>query len=344
MAAVTDIGIDLGTASIIVYAKGRGIVMKEPSLVAFDRDANKIVAFGSEAEQLLDNPHGNLMAIRPLKEGVISSYIITEKMLQYYIRRAIGHRYLLKPRIVVCIPSGVTEVERRAVEQASYQAGARDVFIVREPVAAAMGAGIDVMRASGSLIVNVGGGITEIAVISMADLVVSQTLKEGGDSFDEAIIRYARDIYGLYIDKTTAEKIKKTVGSVAESDEDGNGQPLERIEVQGRDIDAGFPRRVSFTQAQVREALSDPFRRIVDGIRSVIERTPPDLTGDIAERGIVLTGGGAMVSGLRKAVQKSTGIRTILAENPETACAEGTGLYIANMASLEPARAGFFRR
>ena len=265
-------------------------------------------------------------------------------MLQYYIRRAIGHRYLLKPRIVVCIPSGVTEVERRAVEQASYQAGARDVFIVREPVAAAMGAGIDVMRASGSLIVNVGGGITEIAVISMADLVVSPTLKEGGDSFDEAIIRYARDIYGLYIDKTTAEKIKKTVGSVAESDEDGNGQPLERIEVQGRDIDAGFPRRVSFTQAQVREALSDPFRRIVDGIRSVIERTPPDLTGDIAERGIVLTGGGAMVSGLRKAVQKSTGIRTILAENPETACAEGTGLYIANMASLEPARAGFFRR
>ncbi len=328
--AVTDIGIDLGTATIIVFVKGKGILLQEPSLVAFDRDENTIRAFGEEAAQMIGHTPGNLMEIRPLREGVISDYSITVRMLQYFIRKSMGHRNFLKPRIVICLPSGVTDIERRAVEEATYRAGAREAVIVKGPVAAAMGAGLDIMKPNGNMVVDVGGGITEIASLSMGGIVVSQTLKVAGDAFDEAIVQYARDMYGLYIDRTTAEKLKIGIGSTRR-----RGDPLTRMEIRGRDIDAGFPRRVTMTPEQIREALEGKIRQIVEAVRTIIEKTPPDLASEIAERGIVVTGGGAQVNGLDRAIEKYTGIQTVLCDDPQTAVARGTGEYIRAVAEMK---------
>ena len=333
MPAVTDIGIDLGTATIIVYVKGKGILLQEPSLVAFDRDENKIRAFGEEAEQMIGHTAGNLMEIRPLREGAISNYVVTERMLQYFIRKSMGHRNFLKPRIVICIPSGITDVERRAVEEATYRAGARDAIIVKAPVVAAMGAGLDIMRPNGNLIVDVGGGITEIASLSLGGIVVSHTLKVAGDAFDDAIVQYARDTHGLYIDLTTAEKLKLGIGSTHH-----RGDPLTRMEVRGRDIDAGFPRSVTLTPDHIREAVAGRIRQVVQAVRTVMEKTPPDLAADIAERGIVLSGGGAQILGLDAAIERSTGIRTLLCDDPQTAVARGTGQYIRMMTQFERRR------
>ena len=249
----------------------------------------------------------------------------TEKMLQYFIQKSMGHFRLFKPHIVLCIPSGVTEIEKRAVEEAAYQAGARDVVLVPEPVAAAMGAGIDVLRPSGSMVVSVGGGITEIAVISLAGIVVSQSIQVGGDSFDQAVLQYVRDVYGLFIGEQTAEEIKIHIGTADRE------KRLDHAEIRGRDIHTGTPRTISMTSDQVREAVEKPVRQIADAVHVVLERTPPDLAADIAERGILLAGGGAQLNGLAEVIHKDTGIAVMMAENPETAVARGTGVYIRNI-------------
>lgn len=333
MPAVTDIGIDLGTSTIIVYVKGKGILLQEPSLVAYDRDKNRIRACGEEAEQVIGHATGNIMEIRPLRDGTISDFMITEQMLQYFIRKSMGRRNFLKPRIVICMPSGVTDIEKRAVEETTYRVGAREAMIVKAPVAAAMGAGLDILRANGNMVVDVGGGITEIASLSLGGVVVSQTLKVAGDAFNEAIVQYARDAFGLYIDVTTAEKIKIGLGSTRR-----RGDVLTRMEVRGRDIDAGFPRTITLTPDQVHEAVSGKIRQIVEAVRTIIEKTPPDLATDIAARGIVLTGGGAQLSGLDKAIERLTGIPTVLCSDPQTAVARGTGQYIRQMVRLEQDR------
>lgn len=325
MPAATDIGIDLGTSTIVVYVKGKGIILREPALAAFDKDKNMVVAFGDEALNRLEHNSGNLLALHPLKGGVISDFLVTEKMLQYFIQKSMGHFRLFKPHIVLCIPSGVTEIEKRAVEEAAYQAGARDVVLVPEPVAAAMGAGIDVLRPSGSMVVSVGGGITEIAVISLAGIVVSQSIQVGGDSFDQAVLQYVRDVYGLFIGEQTAEEIKIHVGTADRE------KRLDYAEIRGRDIHTGTPRTISMTSGQVREAVEKPVRQIADAVHAVLERTPPDLAADIAERGILLAGGGAQLNGLTEVIHKDTGIAVMLAENPETAVARGTGVYIRNI-------------
>lgn len=329
---VTDIGIDLGTATIIVYVKGKGILYQEPSVVAYDRDANKIIGFGSEAVQALGKTSGNIVGIRPLKNGVISDFIITERMLQYFIRKSMGLRNFLKPRICISVPGSISDIERRSVEEAAYRGGARDAVIVREPVVAAMGAGIDIMRPSGNLIVNIGGDLTEIAVLSLGGIVMSQTLNIAGSSFDAAIRSYVRDTYGIIIGEQTAEEVKIRIGSV--SSEAG----IQQIEVRGRDVDAGVPRTIRLHVDEVREAVSRPVHQIVDAVHGVIERTQPDLANDIAERGIILTGGGAMLDGLERAIGRSTGIRTMLADHPQQAAALGTGLYIRTMADFEKRR------
>ena len=333
MPAVTDIGIDLGTSTVIVYVKGKEILLQEPCLVAYDRDRNIIRAVGEEAEHTIGRATGNIMAIRPMRDGVITDFTVAEQMLQYFIRKSMGHRNFLKPRIVICMPSGVTDIEKHAVEEITYRTGARDAVIVRAPVVAAMGAGLDILRANGNMIVDVGGGITEIASLSLGGVVVSQTIKVAGDAFNEAIVQYVRDAHGLYIDVTTAEKIKIGIGSSRR-----RGDVLTRMEVRGRDIDAGFPRTVTLTPDQVREAVSGKVRQIVEAVRTIIEKTPPDLATDIAARGIVLTGGGAQLAGLDKAIERLTGITTILCEDPQTAVARGTGQYIRQMVRLEQER------
>ena len=333
---VTDIGIDLGTATIIVYVKGRGVLYQEPSIAAYDRDTNKILAFGTEAEQIIGRTPGNIVGIRPLKNGVISDFVVTERMLRHFIRKSMGFRNILKPRICICVPSGVTDIEKRAVEEASYRAGARDAVIVREPVVAAMGAGVDIMKPCGTLVVNIGGGVTEIAVVSLGGIVVSQTLKVAGESFNEAIRNYVSTKYDLFIGEQMAQEIKISLCSV--SNEMAGDSKLQKIEVRGRKNDSGVPASVTLTAEQAAEAVAPPIRQIVDAVHGVIEKTPPDLAGDIAERGIVLTGGGAMIAGMENAVMRETGIRAILAENPQQAVAIGTGGYIQALSEFEKRR------
>lgn len=332
MPAVTDIGIDLGTSSIIVYVRGRGIIMQEPSLAAYDKDSEKVIAFGEEAEQKISRGAGNLMGIRPLKGGVISDYVITEKMLQYFIQRSMGPMRLFKPHIVLCIPSGVTEIERRAVEEAAWQAGARDVALVKEPIVAAMGAGINIMRPEGTMIVNIGGGVTEIAVLSLAGVASSQTLKTAGDTFDEAIVQYARENYDLFIGERTAEEIKIRIGTSDRT------RRLQQVEVRGRNIKTGNARTVVLTSEEIRDAVTGPVIQIVDAVRTVLGGTPPELASDVQERGIVLTGGGAQLEGLAEAIAHETGISCILADEPQTAVARGLGEYLQVMQQFERRR------
>ena len=332
MPAVTDIGIDLGTSSIIVYVRGRGIIMQEPSLAAYDKDSEKVIAFGEEAEQKISRGAGNLMGIRPLKGGVISDYVITEKMLQYFIQRSMGPMRLFKPHIVLCVPSGVTEIERRAVEEAAWQAGARDVALVKEPVVAAMGAGINIMRPEGTMIVNIGGGVTEIAVLSMAGVAASQTLKTAGDTFDAAIVQYVREKYDLFIGERTAEEIKIRIGTSDRT------RRLQQVEVRGRNIKTGNAKTVILTSEEIREAVTGPVIQIVDAVRTVLGGTPPELASDVQERGIILTGGGAQLEGLAEAIAHETGIDCILADEPQTAVARGLGDYLQVMQQFERRR------
>ena len=320
--AGTDVGIDLGTASILVYIKGKGVVLKEPSVVAFDSDTNKIKAIGEEARLMLGRTPGNIVAVRPLRQGVISDYTVTEKMLKFFIQKAIGKKTFRKPKIAVCVPSGVTEVEKKAVEDATYQAGAREVFIIEEPIAAAIGAGIDISRPCGNMIVDIGGGTTDIAVISLGGTVVSTSIKIAGDDFDEAIVRYMRKKHNLLIGERTAEDIKIKVGSCYPRAQ------VDSIDVRGRNLVTGLPKTVTVTSEETEEALKEATAQIVEAVHSVLERTPPELTADIADRGIVLTGGGALLRGLEELLESKTGINTMTAEEPMQCVAIGTGKFV----------------
>ena len=327
MAAGTDIGIDLGTASVLVYVKGKGVVLKEPSVVAFDRNTNKLKAIGEEARLMLGRTPGNIVAVRPLRQGVISDYTVTEKMLSYFISRTVGKSLFgRKPRISVCVPSGATEVEKKAVEDATYQAGAREVSIIEEPVAAAIGAGIDIAKPCGNMIVDIGGGTADIAVISLGGVVVSNSIKVAGDDFDEAIVRFMRKKHNLLIGERTAEEIKINVGTVYKRPENLT------MDVRGRNLVTGLPKTVTVTSEETEEALREPAYQIVDAVHNVLERTPPELAADISDRGIVLTGGGSLIQGLEELIEEKTGINTMTAEDPLTAVAIGTGKYIEYLA------------
>lgn len=318
----TDIGIDLGTASILVYIKGKGVVLKEPSVVAFDRDTNKIKAIGEEARLMIGRTPGNIVAVRPLRQGVISDYTVTEKMIKHFIQKAIGKRTFKKPRIAVCVPSGVTEVEKKAVEDATWQAGARSVDIIEEPIAAAIGAGIDISKPCGNMIVDIGGGTTDIAVISLGGAVVSTSIKIAGDDFDEAIVRFMRKKHNLLIGERTAEEIKIKIGCAYPR------QEVITMDVRGRNLVTGLPKTITVTSEETEEALREATSQIVEAVHSVLEKTPPELSSDIAERGIVLTGGGALLQGLEELIESKTGINTMTAEDPMTAVAVGTGRFI----------------
>ena len=313
----TDIGIDLGTASILVYIRGKGVVLKEPSVVAFDRDTNKIKAIGEDARLMLGRTPGNIVAVRPLRQGVISDYTVTEKMMKYFIQKALGKRTFRKPRIAVCVPSGVTEVEKKAVEDATYQAGAREVSIIEEPIAAAIGAGIDISKPCGNMIVDIGGGTSDIAVISLGGTVVSASIKIAGDDFDEAIVRYMRKKHNLLIGERTAEDLKIKIGSCYKRAE------VDYMDVRGRNLVTGLPKTVKVSSEET---------QIVETIHSVLEKTPPELAADIADRGIVLTGGGSLLRGLEDLISAKTGINTMTAEDPMTAVAIGTGKYVEFLA------------
>lgn len=317
-----DIGIDLGTASILVYIKGKGVVLKEPSVVAFDRDTNRIKAIGEEARLMLGRTPGNIVAVRPLRQGVISDYTVTEKMLKYFIQKAVGKQRFRKPLISICVPSQVTEVERKAVEDAAFQAGARDVKIIEEPIAAAIGAGIDIARPCGNMIVDIGGGTSDIAVISLGGTVVSTSIKIAGDDFDDAIVRYMRKKHNLLIGERTAEDIKIRIGSAYPRPESVS------VDVRGRNLVSGLPKTVTVTSEETEEALKDTTAQIVEAVHSVLEKTPPELAADIADRGIVLTGGGSLLYGLEELIESKTGITTMTAEEPMTAVAIGTGKYV----------------
>lgn len=318
----SDIGIDLGTASVLVYIKGKGVVLKEPSVVAFDRDTNKIKAIGEEARLMLGRTPGNIVAVRPLRQGVISDYTVTEKMLKYFIQKAVGKQRFRKPRISVCVPSQVTEVEKKAVEDATYQAGARDVAIIEEPIAAAIGAGIDISRPCGNMIVDIGGGTSDIAVISLGGTVVSTSIKIAGDDFDEAIVRYMRKKHNLLIGERTAEDIKIKIGSAYRRPE------IATMDVRGRNLVTGLPKTITVTSDETMEALKETTSQIVEAVHSVLEKTPPELAADIADRGIVLTGGGCLLYGLEQLIEEKTGITTMTAEEPMTAVAIGTGKFV----------------
>ncbi len=317
-----DIGIDLGTASILVYVKGKGVVLKEPSVVAFDRDTNRIKAIGEEARLMLGRTPGNIVAVRPLRQGVISDYTVTEKMLKYFIQKAVGKQRFRKPLISICVPSQVTEVDRKAVEDAAFQAGARDVKIIEEPIAAAIGAGIDIARPCGNMIVDIGGGTSDIAVISLGGTVVSASIKIAGDDFDDAIVRYMRKKHNLLIGERTAEDIKIRIGSAYPRPESVT------VDVRGRNLVTGLPKTITVTSEETEEALKDTTSQIVEAVHSVLEKTPPELAADIADRGIVLTGGGSLLYGLEELIESKTGITTMTAEDPMTAVAIGTGRYV----------------
>ena len=324
-----DIGIDLGTASVLVYIRGKGVVLKEPSVVAFDRDTNKIMAIGEEARLMLGRTPGNVVAIRPMRQGVISNYTVTEKMLKHFIQKAVGRRTFRKPRVCVGVPSAASEVERKAVEDAAYQAGARDVQIIEEPIAAAIGAGIDITKPCGNMVVDIGGGTSDIAVISLGGPVESTSIKIAGDDFDDAIVRYMRKKHNLLIGEPTAEDLKIHIGTVFRTPE------VDYMDIRGSNLLTGLPVTVKVSSEETEEALREVTAQIIEAIHGVLERTPPELAADIASRGIVLTGGGAMLRGLEELITEKTGITAMTAEDPMTAVAAGTGKYVDTMAGYK---------
>ena len=325
MSFTEEVGIDLGTANVLIYVDGKGIVLQEPSVVAVNKDTKEILAIGSEAKRMIGRTPGNIAAIRPLREGVISDYDITERMLQYFIRKTCGGSRIFKPRLIVCVPSGVTEVEKRAVREAALQAGGRSVFLIEEPVAAAIGAGVDITGPEGVMIIDIGGGTTDIAVISMGGIVTSASVKLAGDTFDECIVKYIRKKYRLFIGERTAEDIKIKIGTTYPLVED------ESMEVRGRNLVTGLPKTVTVTASETEEALHETTSQIVEAVIGVLERTPPELSADILDRGIVLTGGGALLRGLEELIEERTGINTMTAEDPMKVVAIGTGQYVEFM-------------
>lgn len=313
-----DVGIDLGTASVLVYVKGKGIVLKEPSVVAMDTMTGEPLAVGTKAQRMLGRTPGHIVAVRPLRDGVISDYDLTAKMLKEFLRKSCRQR-LFRPRVIICVPSGVTEVEKRAVKDAAIQAGASKVRIIEEPIAAAIGAGIDIAKPYGSMVVDIGGGTTDIAVLSLDGIVVSNSIKVAGDKFDDAVIRYIRKKYNVLIGERTAEEIKITIGCVIPQEAE-----LE-MEVRGRCLLSGLPKTIRLTSTEMSEALVEPAIQIAEAVHGVLEQTPPELVGDISMSGIVLTGGGCLIRGLDKLLEKRTGISSIIADDAISCVARGTG-------------------
>ncbi|SHK63456.1 rod shape-determining protein MreB [Clostridium cavendishii DSM 21758] len=325
----TDMGIDLGTATVLVYIKDKGVVLKEPSVVAIDKNTNKVLAVGEEARQMIGRTPGNIVAVRPLRDGVISDYDITEKMLKYLIRKGVGKRRISAPKVLVCVPSQATEVEKRAVMDAARNSGAKTVYLIEEPLAAAIGAGLDISQPNGSMVVDIGGGTADIAVISLGGVVVRSSIKVAGDRFDEAIIRYIRSKYKLMIGDRTAEELKIAIGSAFKGLRDLS------MPVKGRNLITGLPDLVDVTTEEIRMALQEPIRIIADSVHSVLERTPPELAADIIENGILMTGGGALLHGLDKYIESETGIAVHIAEDSVSCVANGTGKVLNAFEKLD---------
>ena len=324
-----DIGIDLGTTNCLVYSTGKGLVLQEPSVVVYDKDTEKIRAIGEEAKQMSNHVNSNMEVIRPIRQGVIVDFVVLEKMLKYFITKAMGRRAFRKPRISVCVPSGITEIERKAVEEATYQAGAREVYLVEEPIAAAIGTGVDITKPFGNLIVDIGGGTTDIAVISIGGVVVSSTIKVAGDSFDQAIISYIRKTHGLFISEDAAETIKVRIGTAIE---EVNPQVME---VKGRNVLTGLPKKIKLTSEEIREALKDATGQIVEAVHGILEKTPPELVADIVDRGIVLAGGGALLKGMDTLIEQRTGVNTLTVQDSMHVVAVGTGMYAEIMNRMD---------
>ena len=323
-----DIGIDLGTANTLVYVKGEGIVLREPSVVAVEKDTGNVLAVGDEAKRMLGRTPGNIVAVRPMKDGVIADFEISESLLRYFIKKAHPRKVLVKPRVVIAIPSGITEVEKRAVKDSAIHAGAKEVFLIEEPKAAAIGVGLPIQEPIGNMIVDIGGGTTEVAVISLADIVCSKSVRVGGDEMDEAITQHFKKTYNLMIGERTAEDIKIKIGSA---------YPLEEeltMEARGRDLAAGLPKTITVTSEEIRKALSEPLAMILDAIRVTLEKTPPELSADLVDRGIILAGGGALLRGIDKLISEETKLPVHVSEDPLSAVAIGTGKGLQNLRFL----------
>jgi rod shape-determining protein MreB len=325
-----DIGIDLGTASVLVYVKGKGVVLQEPSVVAIEKDTQKILAVGEEARRMIGRTPGNITAVRPLKDGVIADYDVTEMMLKYFIGKICGKRLLLRPRIMVCIPTGVTTVEKRAVLEATQSAGARKVYLIEEPVAAAIGAGLDISKPYGNMVVDIGGGTTDVAVLSLGNIVYSQSIRVAGDKFDEALVRYIRKEYNIMIGERTAEELKINVGTAFPKERN------ESMEIRGRNLVTGLPKNIIITSEETYKAMEEPIQAVIDCIFHVLENTPPELSADISERGIVMTGGGSLLNGLDKLISERTQIPVHVAEDAISCVAVGTGMALEHLDKLEP--------
>lgn len=325
----SEIGIDLGTASVLVYIKGKGIVLQEPSVVAIDKNTDQVLAVGSEARKMLGRTPGNIVAIRPLKDGVISDYEVTERMIRYFIQKTCGKRTFFKPKMIVCVPSGVTEVEKRAVIDATTEAGGGKTYLIEEPIAAAIGAGLDITKPDGNMVVDIGGGTADIAVISLGGIVVSESIKVAGDKFDDSIIKYMRKAHNILIGERTAEDLKINVGSAYPKAQ------ATKMDCRGRDLITGLPKTITVTAEEMLEALAEPVNSIADAVHSVLEKTPPELASDISTRGIVMTGGGALLNGLNKLIEKRTGIPTYIAEDAVSCVATGTGMSLNHIDVLE---------
>ena len=326
-----DIGIDLGTATVIAYAKGKGIVLREPSVVAVDNNTGEVLAVGKEARRMLGRTPGNIVATRPLRDGVISNYTVTEKMLKYFINRVCGN-FIFAPRIMICIPSQVTEVEKKAVIDAASQAGARKVYLIEEPIAAAIGAEIDISKPCGNMVVDIGGGTTDIAVISLGGSVVSTSIKVAGDKFDEAIVRYIKKKYNTIIGERTAEDLKINIGCVYPKIQDME------MDIRGRDLATGLPKTITVRSSEMLEALIEPAMQVVDAVHSVLEKTPPELAADISDRGVYMTGGGCLIDGLDKLLQEQLGLNVMIAQDAVSCVALGTGKALDNLDALDRKR------
>ena len=324
-----DMGIDLGTATTLVFVKGEGVVLCEPSVVAIERGTSHVLAVGEEAKRMLGRTPGNIIAIRPMKDGVISDFEITEAMLRYFIKKVHHRKVLVRPRIVIAIPSGITEVEKRAVKDSAERAGAREVFLIEEPIAAAIGVGLPIQEPIGNMIIDIGGGTTEIAVISLCGTVFSKSIRIAGDEMNEAVIEYLKKTYNLMVGERTSEDIKIKIGSA---------YPLEgemSMEVKGRDLVAGLPKTVTITSEEIRESLQEPLRAILEVIKISLERTPPELAADLIDHGIVMAGGGSLLRGLDKLISEETGLPVHITDDPVTAVANGTGIVLSEIQYLK---------
>ena len=333
-----DIGIDLGTASVLVYIKGKGVVLNEPSVVAIDKNTGRLLKVGAEAQAMLGRTPGNIVAIRPLRDGVISDYDMTERMLKEFIRKVTGGFHLFPPRIMVCVPSGITEVEERAVIDAGRQAGARRVYLIEEPVAAAIGAGIDITKPDGHMVVDIGCGTSDIAVISLSGVVESASIKVAGDQFNESIVKYMRRKHNILIGERTAEQMKMEIGCVYPKEEEAT------IEIKGRCLMTGLPKTITVNSTEMMEAFEEPVERILEAVHNVLERTPPELVADISNNGIVMTGGGSLVDGFDKLITARTGIHTVVAEDAISCVAEGTGKSLDSLGDMQDGTVNLSRR